>query len=246
MTDPSSAGGAPEFHVLVLAAGASTRLGSPKQLARVRGRPALQIVVETATAVAGQSVTVVVGAHAAEIMPMLARKGVSTVVNRRWDEGLGASLRAGIAALPSACEAVLVLLGDQVALTPDDLRRLSAVWKGQEGVIAAAVYQGRPGVPAIFPRWCFEELSQIKGDQGAKHVLGRHASRLAQVPMSNAAVDLDTPEDLARLNAVQEPDTAPPHSRRDWSEATWLLPAGLTLVDDEAEEHTHAAHHRPE
>lgn len=177
---------------------------------------------------------------------MLARKGVSTVVNRRWDEGLGASLRAGIAALPSACEAVLVLLGDQVALTPDDLRRLSAVWKGQEGVIAAAVYQGRPGVPAIFPRWCFEELSQIKGDQGAKHVLGRHASRLAQVPMSNAAVDLDTPEDLARLNAVQEPDTAPPHSRRDWSEATWLLPAGLTLVDDEAEEHTHAAHHRPE
>jgi molybdenum cofactor cytidylyltransferase len=246
LTDPASQVGAAEFHVLVLAAGASTRLGSPKQLARVRGRPALQIVVETATAVAGQSVTVVVGAHAGEIMPMLSRKGVSTVVNRRWDEGLGASLRAGIAALPSACEAVLVLLGDQVALTPDDLRRLSAAWKGQEGVIAAAVYQGRPGVPAIFPRWCFQELSQIKGDQGAKQVLGRHASRLVQVPMGNAAVDLDTPEDLARLNAVQGPDTEPPHGGRDWSEETWLLPAGLTLVDDDAEQDSHAAHHRPE
>lgn len=229
----------------MLAAGASTRLGSPKQLARVRGRPALQIAVETATAVAGQSVTVVVGAHAADIMPMLSRKGVSTVVNRRWDEGLGASLRAGIAALPSACEAVLVVLGDQVALTPDDLRRLAAAWKGQEGVIAAAVYQGRPGVPAIFPRWCFQELAQIKGDQGAKHVIQRHLSRLVQVPMPTAAIDLDTPEDLARLNTVQEPDPEPPQGGRDWSEATWLLPAGLELVD-EAEEETHAAHHRPE
>ena len=130
MTEPASQGGTPEFHVLVLAAGASTRLGSPKQLARVRGRPALQIVVETATAVAGQPVPGVVGANAAEIMPMLSRKGVSTVVNRRWDEGLGAAIRAGIAALPSACEAVLVLLGDQVTVTPDDLRRLSAAWKG--------------------------------------------------------------------------------------------------------------------
>jgi molybdenum cofactor cytidylyltransferase len=245
LADPTSASGAPEFHVLVLAAGASTRLGSPKQLARVRGRPALQIVVEAAAAVAGQAVTVVVGAHAAEIMPMLSRKGVSTVVSRRWEEGLGASIRAGIAALPPACEAVMVVLGDQVAVTPDDLRRLASAWKGQEGVIAAAVYQGRPGVPAIFPRWCFQELAQLKGDQGAKHLIQRHASRLVQVPMDNAAVDLDTPEDLARLNAVQGPDTDPPHSGRDWSEATWLLPAGLTLVDDEAEEHTHAAHHRP-
>lgn len=246
MADPTAASGAPEFHVLVLAAGASTRLGSPKQLARVRGRPALQIVVEAATSVAGQSVTVVVGAHAGEIMPMLSRKGVSTVVNRRWDEGLGASIRAGIAALPSVCEAVLVVLGDQVAVTPDDLRRLAAAWKGQEGVIASAVYQGRPGVPAIFPRWCFQELSQIKGDQGAKHVIQRHASRLVQVPMGNAAVDLDTPEDLARLNAVHGPDTDAPHGGRDWSEETWLHPAGLELVDDEAEEDTHAAHHRPE
>ena len=245
MTDPVPASSPAEFHVLVLAAGASTRLGSPKQLARVRGRPALQIVVETATAVAAQSVTVVVGAHAADIMPMLSRKGVSTAVNRRWDEGLGASLRAGIAALPSSCAAVLVVLGDQVALTPDDLRRLAAAWKGQDSVIAAAVYQGRPGVPAIFPRWCFEELAQIKGDQGAKHVIQRHLSRLVQVPMPNAAIDLDTPEDLARLNAVQRPDPEPPHGGRDWSEATWLLPAGLELVD-EAEEETHAAHHRPE
>jgi len=242
---PDPATSAPEFHILVLAAGASTRLGSPKQLARVRGRPALQIVVETAMAVAGQSVTVVVGAHAADIMPLLSRKGVSTVVNRRWDEGMGASLRAGVAALPNACTAVLVLLGDQVAVTPDDLRRLGAAWKGQEGIIAAAVYQGRPGVPAIFPRWCFQELAQIKGDQGAKHVLGRHTSRLVQVPMANAAVDLDTPEDLARLNAVHGPDTEPPHAGRDWSEETWLLPSGLELIDD-AEEDSHAAHHRPE
>ena len=92
MADPISASGAHEFHVLVLAAGASARLGSPKQLARVRGRPALQIVVDTATAVAGQSVTVVVGAHAAEIMPMLSRKGaIGVAVDQLATTDLGNS-----------------------------------------------------------------------------------------------------------------------------------------------------------
>jgi molybdenum cofactor cytidylyltransferase len=238
MTDSTS-----EFHILVLAAGASTRLGSPKQLARVRGRPALQSVAATAVAVAGQGVTVVVGSHAAEVMPMLARTGAATVINRRWEEGLGASIRAGVAALPPACEAVMLLLGDQVAVTVDDLKRLAAAWKGQESVIAAALYQRSPGVPAIFPRWCFQELLRIKGDQGAKQLLLRHASRVVHVPMPNAVIDIDTPEDLARLNALEDQDSEP-QSGPDWSAETWLLPSGLELEESDADE-THAAHHRP-
>ncbi len=247
MTD-LSAPGTPGFHILVLAAGASTRLGSPKQLARVRGRPALQLVVANAVSVAGQAVTVVVGSAASETMPMLARMGVSTVVNRRWEEGLGASIRAGIAALPPACEAVLLLLGDQVAVTAEDLRRLAATWKGQETVIASALYQQAAGVPAIFPRWCFQELAQIRGDKGAKQILQRHAARLVHVPMPNAAVDIDTPEDLERLNALNDPD-AEEAGGPDWSAETWLLPSGLELAEGEnssEDEKTHAAHHRPD
>lgn len=187
------------LHVLVLAAGASTRLGQPKQLVRLGGRPALHIVVANAVAVAGHAVTVVLGAHAKDLTHLLAHSPASTIVNRHWEEGMASSIRFGIAALPPACEAVLVLLGDQVAVTADDLRRLVSVWKGEESTITASMYGQQIGVPAIFPRICFSELAELRGDRGARSILERNSYRITRVPMPNAAVDLDTPEDLAAL-----------------------------------------------
>lgn len=196
-------------HILVLAAGASTRLGQPKQLVKLAGRPALHIVVSNAVAVAGHAVTVVVGAHSREMTHLLAHSPASVIVNRQWQEGMGSSLRFGIASLPPGCESVMVLLGDQVAVTADDLKRLVSAWKGQDSMIAASVYDQRVGVPAIFPRLCFSELSELRGDQGARKVLERNNYRLVRVPMSNAAIDLDTPEDLAALSQrFQKPEAA--------------------------------------
>jgi molybdenum cofactor cytidylyltransferase len=196
------------LHVLVLAAGASVRLGQPKQLVRVGGRPALHSVVSQATAIAGHAVTVVIGAHAAELTHLLQHSGVSLIVNRNWEEGMASSIRFGIAALPPACDAVLIQLGDQVAVTADDLRRLVSAWRGEDSVVAAAMYRGTVGVPAIFPRWCFSELSQLRGDVGAKSILDRYRDRVARVAMPNAAVDLDTAEDLARLQQSYGPQAA--------------------------------------
>jgi molybdenum cofactor cytidylyltransferase len=81
----------------------------------------------------------------------------------------------------------------------DDLKRLNDAWKGEDGSIVASVYGQHVGVPAIFPRPFFSELMQLRGDQGARAILERNAYRLVRVPMPNAAVDLDTPEDLAAL-----------------------------------------------
>lgn len=187
------------LHVLVLAAGASTRLGQPKQLVKLGGRPALHIVVSNAVALAGNAVTVVLGAQAREMTHLLAHSPASVVVNRHWEEGMGSSLRFGVGALPPACDAVLVLLGDQVGVTADDLKRLASAWRGEESMIAASMYDQRVGVPAIFPRVCFSELSELRGDRGARIVLERNSYRLVRVPMANAAIDLDTPEDLAAL-----------------------------------------------
>ena len=187
------------LQVLVLAAGASTRLGQPKQLARIGGRPALHGVVASAVALAGHAVTVVIGAHAGEITRLLAHSPASVVVNRQWQEGLASSIRCGLAALPPACEAVLILLGDQVAVTADDLKRLASAWNEQDNMIAAATYDQHVGVPAIFPRMCFPELTQLRGDQGARRLIERNGDRLVRVAMPNAAVDLDTPQDLAAL-----------------------------------------------
>lgn len=180
-------------HIIVLAAGNSTRLGQPKQLVRLGGRPALHVVVSRAVAVAGSNVTVVLGAHATDITPLVSKTSASWVLNRDWDEGIASSIRTGIAALPPACEAALILLGDQVGVTSDDLRRLIDGWKGLESSIAAAVYEGQVGLPAIFPYFCFTDLAQLRGDRGVRSVLERHRDKLVKIKMPNAAMDLDPP-----------------------------------------------------
>lgn len=136
---------------------------------------------------------------------LLKHSPASVIVNRQWEEGLAASIRCGIAALPPACDAVLLLLADQVGVTGDDLKRLLSAWKGQDGVLAASLYSGTIGVPAIFPRWCFPELMALRGDHGARNLLLRHADRLVRVPMPNAALDLDTPEQLEALRRFRQP-----------------------------------------
>jgi molybdenum cofactor cytidylyltransferase len=191
-------------HVLVLAAGAARRFGSPKQLARMGGESLLQQAVARATGIAGQSVSVVLGAHAAAIVPLLRHSAANVVINRGWEEGLASSLRAGVAALPAGTEAVLVTLADQVAVTGFDLNRLIAAWRQQPDWIVAASYGGGTGVPAIFPSHAFPALLELRGDVGARPVLHSMAGRCVRVPMPNAAIDIDTPEDLEKF-APQPP-----------------------------------------
>lgn len=191
----------PVPHVLVLAAGAARRFGSPKQLARLGGESLLQRAVTRATEVAGHCVTVVLGAHAADIAPLLRNSPASVLVNRQWEEGMGSSVRAGVASLAGSTEAVLITLADQVAVTGFDLKRLIAAWRQQPDWIVAASYAGQTGVPAIFPSHSFSALTGLRGDAGARQVLRRMADRCVRVPMPNAAIDVDTPEDLQRLEA---------------------------------------------
>jgi len=194
------------LHVVVLAAGASTRLGEPKQLVRLDRRPLLHTMVSRAVALGGHAVTVVIGAHAQELAQLLRHSPASVIVNRHWREGLGSSIRTAVASLPPACDAVLLMLADQAAVTTDDLKRLASAWNGQDGVIAVSQYSGTLGVPAIFPRWAFSDLMSVRGDRGARAVLQHHADRLVRVPMSNAAIDIDTPEQLEELRRSLQPE----------------------------------------
>ncbi|MGH8150822.1 MAG: nucleotidyltransferase family protein [Steroidobacteraceae bacterium] len=203
MEPPSSADSAPAaLHAVVLAAGASTRFGSPKQLVRVQGRPLLHRAVAQAAEIAGQGVLVVLGAHAAELAPLLRHSSASVIVNREWSEGLGSSIRSAIAHVPASCDGVLLLLADQAAVTVGDLERLRGAWRRQPEWIAASRYESTVGVPAIFPRSLFSELAALRGDRGARDLLRRHCDRVIGVGLANAAIDIDTPEDLLRLPPV--------------------------------------------
>src|SRR5690606_22179279 len=146
-TDDTSA-----LHVLVLAAGGSTRFGSPKQLVRVDGRPLLHSAVARAVELAGHSVAVVLGANAAELAPLLRHSPASVLVNRDWRDGLASSVRLGVQRVPPSCDGVLLVLADQPLVTTDDLRRLAGAWRKQPEHIVAASYSGTTGAPAIFPR----------------------------------------------------------------------------------------------
>jgi molybdenum cofactor cytidylyltransferase len=191
------------LYAIVLAAGASTRFGSPKQLVRLAGRPLLHTVVTRAAEVTGNAFIVVLGSGAAELAPLLKHSPGAVVINRDWREGLASSIRAGVARLPPACTAALLLLADQAGVTTHDLRRLAGTWRKQPHRIAAALYAGTVGAPAIFPRSLFPELAALRGDAGARAVLRRGADTLVRVPMPSAALDVDTPEDLLAIEAPQ-------------------------------------------
>ncbi len=184
----------------MLAAGGSRRLGQPKQLLRRRLQPLLIAAVRGADRVDARPVIVVLGAEALRLRALLRRERTPTraVLNPRWRDGLAGSLQAGLAAAPRDARAVLVLLVDQPDVTASALRRLVAAWHKRPGVPAAAWYGGRAGVPAILPRSTWRAVRELEGDAGARAIL-RATPRLTLVPMPEAALDVDTPADAARL-----------------------------------------------
>jgi CTP:molybdopterin cytidylyltransferase MocA len=159
----------------------------------------MHAAVARAVDVVGSAVIVVLGAQAAELAPLLTHSPAMIVINRGWREGLASSIRAGVARLPSSCNAVLLTLADQAAVTAEDLKRLASAWRRQPEYIAAARYGTTTGVPAIFPRSTFGDLNSLRGDVGARGLLQRNPDRVARVAMERAAVDIDTPEDLLAL-----------------------------------------------
>ncbi|HET7757111.1 MAG TPA: nucleotidyltransferase family protein [Steroidobacteraceae bacterium] len=191
------------LYAIVLAAGASTRFGSPKQLVRIQGRPLLHTVVTRAAEVTGNALLVVLGAGAAELAPLLKHAAGSVVINHQWREGLASSIRAGVARLPAACTGALLMLADQATVSAEDLKRLAGSWRRQRQCIVAARYAGTTGAPAIFPRSYFAELAALRGDAGAQTLIRRSADRVVRVSIPSAAFNLDTPEDLLALGVTR-------------------------------------------
>jgi molybdenum cofactor cytidylyltransferase len=187
------------LHAIVLAAGASRRFGSPKQLVRFDGQLLVQRVIAAATELTGSAVSVVLGAHAAQIAADLPPGSASVLINRGWQEGLGSSIRLAVSRLPGACDGALIMLADQPMVAGASLSRLAAAWRRQPRSIVASRYGSVTGVPAIFPRWCFSDLTALRGDQGARVLLSRYSDYVVRLAHPEAAVDIDYPEDLLEL-----------------------------------------------
>jgi len=186
------------FAVVVLAAGASARLGRPKQLLPYLGRTLVEHAVRTALASGAAEVVVVVGAEAQEIRARLQGLRVRIVHNRDWAEGMGSSIRCGIAALGPSVSSVVIALADQPRITPDHLRSL-AVRLSEGCLIAASSYDGVVGAPCAFARSEFPRLLALSGDVGARFLIRQAGDALATIAFDGANVDVDTPEDYQAL-----------------------------------------------
>ena len=182
---------------IILAAGASRRLGRPKQLVRVAGETLLRRAVRAALAGCAP-VLVVVGSRAGEMEAHLAGLAVTLVANPDWEEGMASSIRAGIRALPPGAEAALLLVCDQRAVDGDLVRRLLEARRARPDAVVACGYGGVRGTPSLFPARCFPALLALRGDRGARDQL--RGDDVTVVPFPGGERDLDRPEDLPDLD----------------------------------------------
>ena len=183
---------------LVLAAGAATRFGAPKQLALLRGRPLLEHVLETFAAAPLDRRVVVLGAEAARVEREVPLHGVRPVRCARWAEGQSASLRAGLAAL-AGVEAVVVVLGDQPLLAAKAVTRLLSARSPEADALRADYGDGRPGHPVLLEAGTFERLAGLRGDHGARELLQDLRVREVDCAGLGRPDDVDTPEHLEEL-----------------------------------------------
>ncbi len=181
---------------VVLAAGASTRLGELKQLATLAGESLLERAVRTAREAGYAPVVVVLGSSAEQIVEQCDLSDALVVVNEHWDEGMAGSIQLGMQTVETVArdaDGAVLMTCDQPTVTAEHLRALRST-----GEATASAYVGRRGVPAYFPRAVFAALLALTGDSGARDLLVQaHSENLA-----HGELDIDTAEDLARAREL--------------------------------------------
>jgi len=177
---------------VVLAAGASTRLGEPKQLIVIEGETLLERAVRTAREANCAPVVVVLGANAERIREQCDLGDAVVVVNEAWEEGMASSIRIGVDAL-GGTDGVVLMTCDQPAVTADHLRALM-----RSAEVTASAYAGRRGVPAYFPVRSVPELLRLRGDAGARDLVRSAAA----VELAGGELDVDTHRELARAREL--------------------------------------------
>jgi molybdenum cofactor cytidylyltransferase len=193
---------------VVLAAGRSTRMGAiNKLIAEIGGKPLVRIAAERALASEAAPVIVVTGHEKEKVEAALAGLPVRFAHNPDYAEGLGSSLKAGIAAVPKEADAAIVCLGDMPQVDASLIDKLIAAFDPEKGaLVVVPSIDGRRGNPVLWSRRFFPDLMAVTGDIGARHLIGSYAEAVAEVPVAGGAAltDVDTPESLLAVKAEIE------------------------------------------
>ncbi len=192
-----------DIGLVILAAGASTRMGTPKQLLPYRGRTLIEHIVEQARASVCHPIIVVLGANAERIKPKLTSFNIRAIENLSSVEGMSSSIRAGVEVLTAEnphLKAVVLMVCDQPFVSTQLVNQLVENYRQANSLIVASEYMGVLGVPTLFDNTLFPHLMALSGDVGARKLIKRFSQNTIQVPAPEVAFDLDTPADYERLS----------------------------------------------
>lgn len=187
--------------IIILAAGPSSRLGTPKQNLVYENQTLLQRNIKVALATGCHPVAVVLGANKDVILPTIDGQPIEVAYNDDWEEGMSSSIRTGIAHLQknhAKISSVILMLCDQPFITAELLSQLIEM-AGTKSITACA-YDKAVGPPVFFDSLYFPELLLLKGNEGAKQLMLKHESQITTIPFSAGGIDIDTMDDFEKLN----------------------------------------------
>ncbi|AVR46830.1 nucleotidyltransferase family protein [Christiangramia fulva] len=192
--------------VVILAAGASSRLGYPKQLVEFEGKKLLQKMIDLADDFSFDSKVLVLGANANEIKKEIDSKNFSIAINGEWNQGMSSSIIKGITSSEELekLDHLLILLSDQPFVNREKIEQLIRLQIENKSEATFSEYEGDIGVPAIFSRSVFQKLKELKGDHGAKKLIYNDKIEFQTIKFEKGNFDVDTKEDVELLKQLEK------------------------------------------
>jgi molybdenum cofactor cytidylyltransferase len=192
---------------IVLAAGMSRRMGAPKQLLRLDGKSLLEHALDNVRGSSVDEIVLVLGAAADEVRQQLATDGLRVVFNPDFQQGMGTSLRKGLAAVSPPVEGALIVLADQPFVRSSTLDQMIAYWRKSGPQILIPLYRGFRGNPVLLDRSVFPELMNLAGDIGCRAIFGAHTESIDKLAVNDVGIllDIDSAEDWKRFSTSGDP-----------------------------------------
>ncbi len=187
--------------IIILAAGESSRLGYPKQIAKYKDKTLLQLAIDAANGCDAHKRVLVLGANRDEIKKTFPGASIPNIPNPHYQKGMSSSLKIGLEYMLKfdAPDQVIIMLCDQPFVDAKLLNKLIATQEKEGKGIVACAYSQTVGVPILFGNAYFKELMELKGDEGAKQIALAHEDDLVTVSFPKGKIDIDTEEDLKEL-----------------------------------------------
>ena len=191
--------------IVILAAGASTRLGKPKQLLQYRGKTLLAHAIDEAVNSNADAVVVILGKDANLFKKEIDERLVRVVINSTWAEGMASSVRLGLDTLLNDkpyIDAVIFMVCDQPYISSSILNELIVTQQKSTKQIVTSDYGDSIGPPALFHKKYFKELMKLSGDAGARKIIQQNMNDVATILFSEGKIDIDTKDDYDELTRL--------------------------------------------